>query len=62
MESFLERAWHVLHFIRHGTYDTDTDEGVLAFVGRDGRADYVSGVRPRRPARRGRAHAAFSSS
>ena len=38
----LERAWHVLHFIGHGTYDTDTDEGVLAFVGRDGRADYVS--------------------
>ena len=24
------------------TYDTDTDEGVLAFVGRDGRADYVT--------------------
>ena len=38
----LERAWHVLHFIGHGTYDTDTDEGVLAFVGRDGRADYVT--------------------
>ena len=34
--------WHVLHFIGHGTYDTDTDEGVLAFVGRDGRADYVT--------------------
>ena len=26
----------MLHFIGHGTYDTDTDEGVLAFVGRDG--------------------------
>jgi hypothetical protein len=38
----LEREWHVLHFIGHGTYDTDTDEGVLAFVGRDGRADYVA--------------------
>jgi hypothetical protein len=38
----LERAWHVLHFIGHGGYDTDTDEGVLAFVGRDGRADLVS--------------------
>ena len=32
----------MLHFIGHGTYDTDTDEGVLAFVGRDGRADYVT--------------------
>ena len=41
-DKLLERAWHVLHFIGHGTYDTDTDEGVLAFVGRDGRADYVS--------------------
>ncbi|TYL53372.1 CHAT domain-containing protein [Agromyces mariniharenae] len=38
----LERRWHVLHFIGHGAYDTDTDEGVLAFVGRDGRADYVT--------------------
>jgi hypothetical protein len=38
----LERAWHVLHFIGHGTYDTVTDEGVLAFVGRDGRADFVT--------------------
>ncbi len=32
----------MLHFIGHGTYDADTDEGVLAFVGRDGRADYVT--------------------
>ena len=32
----LEQEWHVLHFIGHGAYDTDTDEGVLAFVGRDG--------------------------
>ena len=38
----LEDAWHVLHFIGHGAYDTATDEGVLAFVGRDGRADYVT--------------------
>ncbi|KRE31351.1 hypothetical protein ASG80_02555 [Agromyces sp. Soil535] len=38
----LEQEWHVLHFIGHGAYDTDTDEGVLAFVGRDGRADYVA--------------------
>ncbi|HEX5860025.1 MAG TPA: CHAT domain-containing protein [Microbacterium sp.] len=38
----LEREWHVLHFIGHGTYDTVTDEGVLAFVGRNHRADYVT--------------------
>lgn len=38
----LEGSWHVLHFIGHGAYDTRADEGVLAFVGRDGRADYVT--------------------
>ena len=38
----LEEQWHVLHFVGHGTYDVETDEGVLAFVGRDGRADYVT--------------------
>jgi hypothetical protein len=37
----LEREWHVLHFIGHGTYDTATDEGMLAFVGADGRPDLV---------------------
>ncbi|TYL53371.1 CHAT domain-containing protein [Agromyces mariniharenae] len=41
-DKLLEQEWHVLHFIGHGTYDVDTDEGVLAFVGRDGRADYVA--------------------
>jgi hypothetical protein len=41
-DKLLEREWHVLHFIGHGTYDSETDEGVLAFVGRDGRADYVT--------------------
>ena len=37
----LEQSWHVLHFVGHGGYDTATDEGILAFVGADGRADYV---------------------
>ena len=41
-DKLLEQEWHVLHFIGHGTFDIDTDEGVLAFVGRDGRADYVA--------------------
>ena len=41
----LEDEWHVLHFIGHGGYDTDTDEGVLAFVGRNGRADLVPASR-----------------
>ena len=41
-DKLLEREWHVLHFIGHGTYDTQTDEGVLAFVGHDGRTDLVT--------------------
>lgn len=41
-DMLLEQEWHVLHFVGHGTYDADSDEGVLAFVGRDGRPDYVT--------------------
>ncbi|WP_353828450.1 CHAT domain-containing protein [Agromyces sp. SYSU T0242] len=37
----LEGGWHVLHFIGHGDYDEAADEGVLAFVDADGRADLV---------------------
>ena len=40
-DRLLSREWHVLHFIGHGTYDTETDEGILAFVGHDGRAHHV---------------------
>ncbi len=41
----LAGQWHVLHFIGHGAYDTRTDQGVLALVGRDGRADIVEASR-----------------
>ena len=37
----LSGQWHVLHFVGHGTYDTASDEGMLAFVGPDGRPDLV---------------------
>lgn len=37
----LAAEWHVLHFIGHGMFDTQADEGLLAFVGQDGRADFV---------------------
>lgn len=40
-EKLLSAPWHVLHFIGHGSYDSSSDEGVLAFVGSDGRAEYV---------------------
>lgn len=37
----LRETWHVLHFIGHGGYDPVTDEGLIALVGPDGRADFV---------------------
>ena len=41
-EKLLDESWHVLHFIGHGSYDHTRDEGVLAFVGPDGRADLIN--------------------
>ncbi len=41
----LSGHWHVVHFIGHGDYDDDRQEGVLAFVGSDGRADMVEAGR-----------------
>jgi tetratricopeptide (TPR) repeat protein len=41
----LAGEWHVLHFVGHGDYDTGTDEGVLALVGADGRADLIEAGR-----------------
>ena len=41
----LAGEWHVLHFVGHGDYDVQTDEGVLALVGADGRADLVDARR-----------------
>ncbi|WP_426325557.1 CHAT domain-containing protein [Microbacterium sp. E-13] len=37
----LSEPCHVLHFVGHSRYEDETDEGVLAFCGPDGRADYV---------------------
>lgn len=39
--ALLREQWHVLHFIGHGGYDVRGDEGLLALVGSDGRADLV---------------------
>jgi CHAT domain len=37
--------WHVVHFIGHGDFDASRDEGVLALVTEDGRADLVEASR-----------------
>ena len=44
-DRLLAGKWHVLHFVGHGDFDTRNDEGVLALVGRDGRADMVEASR-----------------
>jgi hypothetical protein len=41
----LGEDWHAVHFIGHGDFDVDRDEGVLALVGDDGRADLVDADR-----------------
>jgi CHAT domain len=37
----LREPWHVLHFVGHGGYDIQADEGLVALVGRDGQPDFV---------------------
>ena len=44
-EVLLDGPWHVVHFIGHGDFDPDTDEGVLALTGTDGRKDLVEASR-----------------
>jgi hypothetical protein len=41
----LDEEWHVLHFIGHGDFDPDRDEGVLALEREDGRANLVAAHR-----------------
>ena len=41
----LDGEWHVLHFIGHGDFDPAQDEGVLALVREDGRANLVAAHR-----------------
>ncbi|MCX2931191.1 CHAT domain-containing protein [Mycobacterium sp. CVI_P3] len=40
-EKLLSEQWHVLHFIGHGDYDVANDQGLIALVGSDGRANLV---------------------
>jgi len=44
-DMLLAGPWHVVHFIGHGDFDPDEDEGVLALTGQDGRADLVEASR-----------------
>ena len=37
--------WHVVHFIGHGDFDVEADEGVLALMGANGRAHHVEASR-----------------
>ncbi len=44
-EKLLSDTWHVLHFIGHGDYDEAADQGVIALVDEDGRANLVGAER-----------------
>ena len=39
-EALLEGPWHILHFIGHGGFDENRQEGIVAFARPDGKADY----------------------
>ncbi|MDF2561552.1 MAG: hypothetical protein K0R99_2998 [Microbacterium sp.] len=44
-DMLLGEEWHVIHFIGHGDFDFDREEGILALVGEDGRANRVESSR-----------------
>ena len=44
-DMLLDGQWHVVHFIGHGDFDPRRDEGIIALVGADGRADLVEASR-----------------
>jgi len=44
-DMLLAGPWHVVHFVGHGDFDPDRDEGVLALTGPDGRAELVEASR-----------------
>jgi len=44
-EMLLAGPWHVLHFVGHGNFDSDRDEGVLVLAREDGWADPVEASR-----------------
>src|SRR5262249_25087881 len=44
-ERLLGERWHVVHFIGHGDFNPEVDEGVIALVGENGRTDLVAASR-----------------
>ena len=41
----LSDEWHVVHFVGHGDFDVERDEGVLALVREDGRVNAIGAAR-----------------
>jgi hypothetical protein len=44
-DTLLSGEWHVMHFIGHGDFDAEHDQGVLALTGEDGRMHLVQASR-----------------
>ena len=40
-ETLLSDAWHIVHFVGHGDFDTSREEGILAFESDEGRVQRV---------------------
>jgi hypothetical protein len=45
LQALMAGPWHVVHFIGHGDFDPDRDEGILALTGEDGQADLIEAAR-----------------
>ena len=44
-DALLGGTWHVIHFVGHGDFDLERDEGYIFLTGPDGRKDRVEGSR-----------------
>lgn len=44
-DELLAGTWHVLHFIGHGGYDAERDQGIISLVGDEGRRNLVDADR-----------------
>jgi WD40 repeat protein len=44
-EQLMAGEWHVLHFVGHGGFDAEWDEGLLSLTGEDGQPDDVEASR-----------------
>ncbi len=42
LDNAMDESWHMLHFIGHGGFDSETEEGTIALANEDGSANHLS--------------------